>query len=141
MGCYVFGRYHANPYRQWVVLMPTWEVRGQQYTINELSELSGIQPATLRYRLRRGYPVEQAVKPVATNESVEQFAEASYYLDWIGMPINDLHKIYWRWSIEHGYSPLQKQGFSRHLLTLYPQLKTVPNRIDSKCQRVIRLRG
>ena len=140
MGCYVFGCCHANPYRQWVVLMLTWEFRGQQYTVNELSELSGIQPATLRDRLRRGYSVEQAVKPVATNESVEQFAEASYYLDWIGMPINDLHKIYRRCSTEHGYSPLQKQGFSRHLLKLCPQLKTVPNRINDKCQRVIRLR-
>lgn len=122
-------------------MTPKYEFRGKYYTVNELSELSGIQPATLRDRLRRGYSVEQAVKPVATNESVEQFAEASYYLDWIGLPINDLHKIYWRWSIEHGYSPLQKQGFSRHLLKLCPQLKTVPNRINDKCQRVIRLRG
>ena len=122
-------------------MIPKHEFRGKYYTVNELSELSGIQPATLRDRLRRGYSVEQAVKPVATNESVEQFAEASYYLDWIGMSIDDLHKIYWRWSIEHGYSPLQKQGFSRHLLKLCPQLKTVPNRINDKCQRVIRLRG
>ena len=116
------------------------EYKGDWYTLNQLSEISGIHPATLRDRLRRGYSVEQAVKPVATNESVEQFADASYYLDWIGMSITDLHKIYWRWSIEHGYSPLQKQGFSRHLLKLCPQLKTVPNRINDKCQRVIRLR-
>lgn len=122
-------------------MIPKHEFRGKYYTVNELSELSGIQSATLRDRLRRGYSVEQAVKPVATNESVEQFVEASYYLDWIGMPINDLHKIYWRWSIEHGYSPLQKQGFSRHLLKLCPQIKTVPNRINDKCKRVIRLRG
>ena len=121
--------------------MPTWEFRGQPYTIKELSELSGIQPATLRDRLRRGYSVEQAVRPVITDESVEQFAEASYYLDWIGMPINNLHEIYWRWSVSHGYKQIKKQGFSRHLLKLYPQLKTVPNRINDKCQRVIRLRG
>ena len=40
--------------------MPKLEFRGQQYTIKELSELSGIQPDTLSDRLRRGYSVEQA---------------------------------------------------------------------------------
>ena len=117
------------------------EYRGKFYTIKELSEMSGIAPATLRDRLRRGYSVEQAVRPVVVNESVEQFCEASWWEDWIGMPISDLHKIYWKWCISHGYTPLSTQPFSRHLMQLNPQLKTVPINQFGKCQRVIRLRG
>ena len=42
--------------------MKFYEYEGQVYTINGLSELSGIQPATLRDRLRRGYSLEQAIR-------------------------------------------------------------------------------
>lgn len=121
--------------------MAKHEFRGKLYTINELSELSGIAPATLRDRIRRGYTVEKAVRPVVTAESVEQFGEASWWEDWIGMSINDLYTIYWKWSIAHGYSTLSKQPFSRHLMQLYPQLKTVPTYQDGKYQRIIRLRS
>ena len=119
----------------------TLEYRGKFYTIKELSELSGIAPATLRDRLRRGYSVEQAVRPVVTTDSVEQFVEASWWEDWIGMSINALHEIYWRWCVSNGYTPLPKQPFSRHLMQLNPQLKTVPSRVNKRCLRVIRLRG
>ena len=56
--------------------MRQYEYRGQPHTINQLSEMSGIAPATIRDRLRRGYSVEQAVRPIATNDSVEAFCEA-----------------------------------------------------------------
>ena len=112
--------------------------RGRLYTINELSEISGITPATIRYRLRKGYSVEEAVKMAATNDSVYQFTEASWWEDWIGMPISDLYEIYWRWCIQHGYTVLQLQGFSRHLFQMFPNLKTVPSRVDGKCLRIIR---
>lgn len=121
--------------------MARYELRGKWYTPNELSEISGIAAHTLRDRLRRGFSVEEAVKPVATLESVREFSEASYYQDWIGMAINDLHKIYWKWCIEHGYTPIQKQGFSRQLLSMYPMLKTVPTKKGGRCFRIIRLRG
>ena len=117
------------------------EFRGKFYTIKELSELSGIAPATLRDRLRRGYSVEQAVRPTATAESVEQFSEASWWEDWIAMPINDLHTIYWKWCVSNGYTPLPKQPFSRHVMSLHPQLKTVPSRVGGVYQRIIRVRG
>lgn len=116
------------------------EFRGKLCTVAELSELSGIEHATLRDRLRRGYSVEQAVRPVLIDLSVELFSEASWYEDWIGMPINDLHKIYWKWCISNGYTPLPKQPFSRHLQQLYPQLKTVPIYQQGKYQRVVRLK-
>ena len=125
--------------------MKRYELRGNLYTINELSEMSGIAPATLRDRLRRGYSVNSAIRPFPIHDSVEEFCAASWWNDWIGMSITDLHKIYWRWSIQQGYSPLQTQGFSRQLMSLYPMLKIVPNRIGkpgNTCtyQRVIRLR-
>ena len=116
------------------------EYRGKLHTIKELSELSGIAPATLRDRLRRGYSVEQSVKPVVVNDSVEQFREASWYEDWIGMSINDLYKIYWKWSVSHEYTPLSKQGFSRQLLSMYPMLKTVPTKQVNGYCRMIRLK-
>lgn len=120
--------------------MAKHEFRGKFYTIKELSELSGIAPATLRDRLRRGYSVEQAVRPVVTCDSVEQFSEASWWEDWIGMPISDLHTIYWKWCVQNGYTPIQKQSFSRHLLQLYPNLKTVPTRTVNGYCRIIRER-
>ena len=121
--------------------MAKYCLNGKWYTTTELSELSGIAPHTLRDRLRRGYSIEQAIRPALTDISVEQFSEASWWEDWIGMPINDLHTIYWKWCISHGYTPLPKQSFSRHLMHLYPQLKSIPNRVNGVTQRVIRLRG
>jgi len=121
--------------------MARYELNGKWYTPNELSEISGIAAHTIRDRLRRGYPVEEAVKVVATQTSVREFAESSWYEDWIGMSINDLHKIYWKWCIQNGYSPVGKQGFSRQLLSMYPMLKIVPTKKGDKCCRVIRMRG
>ena len=121
--------------------MARYELKGKWYTPNELSELSGVAAHTIRDRLRRGFPVDEAIKPVPTQDSIREFSEASYYHDWIGMSINDLHTIYWKWCVSHGYTPLQKQGFSRQLLSMYPMLKTVPTKKGDRCFRVIRLRG
>lgn len=121
--------------------MARYELNGNWYTPNELSEISGIPAHTIRDRLRRGYSVEEAVKLVATQDSVKEFTESSWYEDWIGMSMNDLHEIYWKWCVSHGYTPIQKQGFSRQLLGMYPMLKTVPTKKGDKCFRIIRLRG
>ena len=117
-----------------------YEYRGKAYSVKELSEMSGIAEATIRYRLRKGYSVSEAVKMVATNDSVFQFTEASWWEDWISMPISGLYKIYWSWCISNGYNPLHIQGFSRQLFQMFPNLKTVPSRVDGKCLRVIRER-
>lgn len=122
------------------MVMAKYAYKGKFYTIAELAGFSGIAEHTIRDRLRRGYPIEQAVRPVVTDTSVEEFGEASWWEDWIGMPTEHLHKIYWKWCVSNGYTPLSKQPFSRHLLKLYPQLKTVPSRVDGNCMRVIRLR-
>ena len=121
--------------------MAQYKLNDSWYTPNELSEISGIPPHTIRDRLRRGYEVEEAIKPIATHESVREFCESSYWKDWIGLSISYLFEIYWRWSIQHGYSPLQKQGFSRQIMSMHPMLKTVPSKVGDKYQRVIRLRG
>lgn len=123
-----------------MTLMAKYEVNGNWYSVAELSERSGIPPHTIRDRLRRGYTVEEAVKPVATHESVKEFCGASLYSDWIGMPIDDLYKIYWQWCIKNGYTAIQKQGFSRQIMGMYPVLKTVPTKRGNKCCRVIRKR-
>lgn len=120
--------------------MAKHEYKGKWYTPNELSEMSGIKCHTIRDRLRRGYPVEEAVKMTVTHESVKEFCEASYYHDWIGMSIDALHKIYWMWCVSHGYTPLQKQGFSRQLMGMHPMLKIIPTKRGNKYERVIRER-
>ena len=112
--------------------------KGNWYTAKELADKSGIPAHTVRDRLRRGFSVEESVKPIATHDSIKEFGESSWYEDWIGMSVNDLHKIYWKWCIQHGYTPITKQGFSRQLLSMYPNLKTIPTRRGDKCYRVIR---
>lgn len=121
--------------------MSKYEYKGSWYSPNQLSEMSGIPAHTIRDRLRRGYSIEEAIKVVATQDSVKEFCAASLWEDWVGMSMNDLYKIYWRWSVSHGYTPLQIQGFSRQLMSMYPMLKTVPTKRGDKCVRIIRLRG
>lgn len=121
--------------------MAKYEFRGSWYTPNELSEMSGVAAHTIRDRLRRGYSVEESIKTVPTQESVREFCDASLWEDWIGMSIDGLFKIYWRWCVSHGYTPLQKQGFSRQIMSLYPMLKTVPTKQENSYCRMIRLRG
>ena len=118
--------------------MNRYDLKGQWYTISELSEMSGILPHTLRDRFRRGYSVEEAIKPLPTNDSVKEFCDASHWEDWLGMSISYLYNIYWKWVVSNGGTPTSKQGFSRHLMQMYPMLKTVPSRVDGKSCRIIR---
>jgi hypothetical protein len=120
--------------------MNLYNYKGVSWTIAELAHLSGLAPATIRDRIRRGYSVEQAIRPVAANDTVEQFNEASSWEDWIGMPINDLYTIYWNWCVSRELTPIPKQGFSRHLFALNPWLKTVPTKRGNKSYRIIRKR-
>ena len=118
--------------------MNHYEYKGSPHTIKQLSELSGIAPATIRDRLRRGYSVTQAISLAPTNDSVDQFCMSSMWTDWIGMSISDLYEIYWKWSIQNGYTPSAKQGFSRQLFSINPWLKTVPTKRNGKSYRIIR---
>lgn len=121
--------------------MNRYAYKNRMYTVKELSEMSGIDAHTLRDRLRRGFPIEQAIRLMPIHESVEHFCEASYYQDWIGMSINDLYEIYWKWCVSNEYQATTKQGFSRQIKTMYPQLKTIPTTNNGGSKRIIRLRG
>lgn len=112
------------------------------YTIKELAEVSGVGEPTIRDRLRRGYTIEQSVKHVLVDESVEMFNDASWWEDWIGVSTTYLYKIYWNWCVsENRYTPLSQVAFTRQLMSMYPQLKVVSNRkSDGSCMRVIRER-
>ena len=121
--------------------MAKYEYNGKWLTINELSELSGIKCHTLRDRLRRGYSLEEAIKVEAIHNSVKDFCAASYYMDWIGMSINELYQIYWKWCLQNDHTAMEKRGFSRQINSIYPMLKTVPTTRKDGCHRIIRLRG
>ena len=116
------------------------EYKGEIYTIAELSVMSGIDAATLRDRLRRGYTVDEAVQIVPTVESVNEFCEASWYKDWIGMSSTYLYEIYWKWCISNGYNPVTQRGFTRHILKLNANLKLVVTHTDAGCVRLYRER-
>ena len=118
--------------------MNRYVFRGRYYTANELSEISGVAPATIRDRIRRGYSVEEAIKLAATHDSVREFGEASYWKDWIGMSTMDLYQIYWRWCVSHKYTPLQPKGVTRQLMAVYPVLKIVPTKTVNGYCRIIR---
>lgn len=120
--------------------MNRYVYRDQMLTVNELSEMSGIKPHSLRDRLRRGYSVEQAVKPTLVHDSVEQFCEASHWKDWVNKSTSEVYSIYWKWSVNNSFRPVTIQCFSKHILSMYPQLKVVPIRLYDKCYRMIRLR-
>ena len=120
--------------------MNVYEYKGIHYTVNELSEISGIAPATIRDRVRRGYPIEQAISMNPLDESVIMFTESSWYQDWIGMSTTYLYEIYWKWCVSHEYTPINIKGFTRQIMRLYPNLKTVPTRKKHKCMRIIRER-
>lgn len=120
--------------------MAKYEYKDAWYTVDELSEMSGIASHTIRDRLRRGYSIEEAIKPVATHDSIKEFEECSCHEDWVGMSTSDLHKIYWQWCIKNGYPPITKQGFSRQILSMYPIFKVVPTKRGDKSFRIIRMR-
>lgn len=108
--------------------MNIYAYNGKCMTVKELAEMSGIPPHTLRDRFRRGYSVEQAIKPLPTHDSVQEFCDSSWYRDWIGMSTNELHSLYWTWCISTGYEPVGIKSFSRQIFKIYPNLKTVPSK-------------
>jgi hypothetical protein len=120
--------------------MARYEYQGHWYTPNQLSEMSGVKAHTIRDRLRRGFSVEEAIKMLPVQDSVKAFSDASFWEDWIGKSINELHEIYWKWCIQNGYTPLQKQGFSRQIFGIYPNLKIVPTQYGESHHRIIRKR-
>ena len=118
-----------------------YEYNGKLVSIKELSDRSGIAAHTIRDRLRRGFTIDEAIKIKPTLESVKDFVDASYYQDWIGLSISAVYEIYWEWCTKNGYTDIiQKQGFSRQLMSYFPMLKVVPTRKGDKCYRIIRER-
>ena len=120
--------------------MNKYELNGSWYEIKELAEMSGIAAHTIRDRLRRGYTIEEAVKVAPIHDSVREFAESSWWEDWLGMSIDALYEIFWKWCISNGYTVIPKQGFSRQLFSMYPNLKTVPTKRSGGSLRIIRLK-
>ena len=106
--------------------MNRYELKGKWYTVNELSEMSGILPHTLRDRIRRGYVIEEAIKPNPIHESVHCFCAASHWEDWVGMTTNEVYTIYWKWCARQMCSPCSQHQFSKQLFQLNPFLHTVP---------------
>lgn len=109
------------------------------YSMKDLSKLSGISENTIRCRLRRGYTLEQSLQDRLVDESVVMFNDASWYEDWIGMSTLSLYEIYWEWCVSNGYTPITQVCFTRQIMQMYPNLKTVPTKSKDGCSyRMIR---
>jgi hypothetical protein len=106
--------------------MNHYELKGNWYTVQELSEMSGILPHTLRDRLRRGYSVEQAILSNPIHDTVREFCAASHYWDWIGMTTNELYAVYWKWCAKEMQHPCSQHQFSKQMFQMHPFLHTVP---------------
>lgn len=117
-----------------------YDYRGGKHTIEELSAMSGYSTKQLRNRLYRGFSIEQAMREVPMHDSVVAFDEASYWGDWIGMAIEDLYQIYWKWCVNNDWHPVTKRQLSSELLPRYG-LQTVSMATpDGKSQRYVRER-
>ena len=121
--------------------MKRYPYRGGVYTIAQLSEMCGIPCHTLRDRIRRGYGIDEAVKVSPTRESISAFCEASCWQDWVDTSTDDVYQIYWKWCKRNNYTASPKQGFTRQLMEMYPQLKVVPIKKLDGYYRMIRMRG
>ena len=110
------------------------------YTVNELSEITGIAAPTIRKRLRDGYSVEESVRDIPTHTSVTEFDESSWWEDFVGKSTKEVYDIYWGWCIKNNHKPLSHSGFTRQLFSMYPNLKGVPSRTSNGCCRIIRER-
>ena len=120
--------------------MSKYLYRETWYSTTELSEMSGISAATIRARLRSGYSVEQAISLNPIHDSVEEFSEASWYEDWIGMENSYLHEIYWNWCVSNGYTPVSIKLFIKEIMEIHPQLQIVPSKKGDRYCRIIRLK-
>ena len=120
--------------------MNKYEYKGVLYTVNELSDISGIQPATIRQRLRSGYDLTNALKFRPVHTSVEIFTEASHWRDWEGQTINDIYQVYCDWCNKHLYRLVPKQTFGKEIKMLFP-IYTVPAFRNGEYCRVIRFRN
>lgn len=119
--------------------MNIYNYKGVEYTIKELSEMSGIQPHTLRQRLRNGYDLVNALKQKPIHTSVEVFCEDSWYRDWESLTIDEVYQIYCNWCDKNDYNITPKQTFGKEIQMLYP-IYTVPTFNKGSYMRVIRLR-
>lgn len=98
--------------------------RGEQYTIDELSEISGYSVKQLRKRMYQGYSVEQAMREYPMHDSVIAFDGASQWEDWVGLPTSEFYGIYWQWCIRNEWQPVSQRQLSNQLLPKY-NLRTV----------------
>lgn len=70
------------------------------------------------------------------SNSVDEFIEASDWMDWVDEYTQKIYVIYWQWCIKEGLDPESKIVFMRQVLDRYPDLKSVPYKGKRKFRRV-----
>lgn len=116
------------------------EYNGELFTIEQLHAISGMPADVIRYRLRNGYSVEDAIAEVAIKKSIRVFIDENDWHDWVNKSTDDVYHQYCNWCQKHDYQSESKTHFMRQLLGIIPWLVSTPNKTrDGKSIRVLRL--
>lgn len=116
------------------------EYKGELFTIEQLHAISGMPADVIRYRLRNGYSVEDAIAEVAIKKSIKVFIDNNDWHDWVNKSTGDVYQQYCKWCHDEGYQSESKTHFMRQLLGIIPWLVSTPNKTrDGKSIRVLRL--
>ena len=115
----------------------TYWYKDERYSIQELSDISGVDVRLLRNRLAKGYSVEQSLQDNPIHDSILAFDSASYWEEWIGLSSKQLYEQYWKWCVNHDVKPVSHRLLMTQLLPKY-NLHIVPMTVGDKCNRYIR---
>lgn len=98
---------------------------GSEYSITELSELSGIEYRTLAYRIEKGIPIEFALqKKYPIRKSVIDFMRFYYEWEFDNKTSREVYQEYLIFCKNTGAKSLKIQEFMKQLFMLCPNLDT-----------------
>lgn len=120
--------------------MIKYEYEGNYYTIKQLSEMCSVEEATLRYRIKAGYTVKQAMSDIPIKNSIKRFVDGSDWHDWLDQTTTTVYNSYFDWCKKNKMVAETKILFMKQLFLLIPWLKSVPMKDKNGCgARYIRL--
>lgn len=103
------------------------EYCGKEYTVHELSELSGIDEANIRHRLREDYDIEEVLSQTPVKRTIKEYMNTHDWHDWVNKTTETVYKEYFRYCIDNRNAPENKQTFVKGIVGKYPWLVPTAN--------------
>ena len=114
--------------------------KGELFTVEQLHAISGVPKDVIRYRLRSGYEVEEAIADVPIKKSILDFIDYNDWHDWVNQSTAYVYQQYCKHCQEAQFPSECKQTFMRQFLSVIPWLVSTPNKTkDGKSVRILRL--